>query len=393
MTKTAKTLKAFFFALCILSGLLFLGFMGWFLTSHGSIAMMRVNSLFLYVFLFVTALGVIFIGLFLWYWRLHVKGRAKKGLSGFLFVASLVFIALFSFMFIQLAGFPPSKDIPPLTQLTIPDPPGQNLHFAVGSDAHIGAGTNSPEKTAYMLAQIGAPANAYDAFFFLGDMVEHGFNDSQWEEALKVFSPTANALPVRLVPGNHDTLLGGLKRYLSYAAPPESLSPDRLWQRIDIGSIHFLLLDIEWSAETYTKEQADWLETQLKSIPEQDWKIVLSHGFYYASGLRMYGWNWFDNPETITALTPVFEKYGVDIVFSGHAHIQELLQHAGVTYVVTGAFGGNPDPVSTYTSPASLWQLTGGAGYMDVTISGETATLNFRDYDGNVTKSFTLEKK
>jgi predicted MPP superfamily phosphohydrolase len=392
MTKIVKILKLLLFPLGILAVLLFLGLVAWFLSSHGAIGLIRVNSLFLYVFLFVIAVGVVFAGLFLWYWQIHRKGREKNGLFGFLFVASLLLIALFSFCLIQLSGFPQSKDIKPLTQLAIPDTAGQNLHFAVGSDAHFGAGTNSPGKTANMLDQIGNPANKYDTFFFLGDLVEYGFKDKQWEEAFKAFS-AANNVPVRLVPGNHDTLLGGFNRYLAFTATPFTQSPDRLWQRIDAGNIHFLLLDIEWSAETFSKDQADWLETQLKSIPDGDWKIVMSHGFYYASGIYIYGWNWYDNPETISALTPLFEKYGVDLVFSGHDHIQELLQHAGVTYVITGAFGGNPDPASTYISPASLWQLAGGTGFMDVTVTGNEAALIFRNYDGSVNHTFTLVKK
>ena len=59
---------------------------------------------------------------------------------------------------------------------------------------------------------------------------------------------------------------------------------------------------------------------QLASIPKDDWKIVVGHGFYYASGSITDGWKWYDNPETINKLTPLFEKYGVDMVFSGHDH-------------------------------------------------------------------------
>jgi hypothetical protein len=157
--------------------------------------------------------------------------------------------------------------------------------------------------------------------------------------------------------------------------------------------VHFLLLDIEWTAETYTKEQAAWLETQLQSIPAQDWTIVMGHGFYYASGVTVMGWNWYDNPETISALTPLFEKYSVDIVFSGHNHYMELLEHAGVTYVVCGAFGGVPDPEPTYISPASLWRLQGAAGFVDVTIHGDEAILSFISSNGDILQSFTIVKR
>jgi UDP-2,3-diacylglucosamine pyrophosphatase LpxH len=393
MIKFTKIIQSAFFPLCILAIIFTFGFITWALSGHGTIGLFRVTPISLYVFLFIMALGLIFTGLFFLYWWNRIKGRQKNRLFSFLFITSIIFIALFSVCFVQLGGFPPNKDIKPVTQLAIPDVERQDIHFAVGSDAHFGAGTNSPDKTIEMLKHIGDPVNKYDLFFSLGDLVEYGFKDSQWQEALAAFSVIANDVPMRFIPGNHDTLFGGLKRYLDYCGPTNS-SQDAsgLWQRIDVGKVHFLLLDVEWSAETITKGQTEWLEAQLKSIPAGDWKIVMSHGFYYSSGINLSGWHWYDNQETISALTPLFEKYGVDIVFSGHNHYMELLRHSSVTYVICGAFGGMPDPAPAYNSPASIWQLTGQTGYLDVDIHDNEAILNFRDYDSNILESYTVQK-
>ena len=387
-------IKKVIFPLSILAIIVLFGFVSWALSGHGTIGLMRVTPIFLYVLIFMVVLGLTFAGLFFWYWWLYLKERQRKGLFTSVLVLSVIIIALFAFCFVQTGVFPPSKAIKPATQLAIADTPGQNLHFAVGSDTHFGAGDNSPGKTMTMLNYIGNPANKVDLFVSLGDLVEYGFRDGQWAEAMKAFSGMANEIPVRFVPGNHDTMFGGLSRYLAYCAPAAGLtqSDSRLWQRIDVGNIHFLLLDVEWSAETITKEQTDWLEAQLKSIPAGDWKIVMSHGFYYSSGYVLLGWHWYDNPETISKLTPLFEKYGVDMVFSGHNHYMEFLQHSGVSYVIDGAFGGAPDPPPTYISPDSLWRLQGQIGYVDVTVQGNTATLNFRDYNSNILKSFTITK-
>jgi 3',5'-cyclic AMP phosphodiesterase CpdA len=167
----------------------------------------------------------------------------------------------------------------------------------------------------------------------------------------------------------------------------------RLWYRIDAGKAHFLILDLEWSAESYTPAQAEWLENQLKSIPPDDWKIVLSHGFYYASGIKADGWKWYDNPETIEKLTPIFNKYGVDIVFSGHTHRLELLQNSGTVYAVCAPFGGLPDPPATYTSPWSIWNGTGECGFVDVTLNGEQCTLVFRDHKYDALKTYVFKRQ
>jgi UDP-2,3-diacylglucosamine pyrophosphatase LpxH len=271
---------------------------------------------------------------------------------------------------------------------------GESLHFAVASDAHFGAGDNRNDLTAKMLQQIADPSNKYNLFFYLGDLVEHGFTDTQWQEALQAMSSTTSVIPVKYAVGNHETLLGGLNRYEMYCDPKGMIlqSGTQLWQRVDVGKVHFLVIDLEWSAESFNTAQSEWLETQLANIPKDDWKIVVGHGFYYASGSIVDGWKWYDNPETINKLTPLFEKYGVDMVFSGHDHQLELLQKSGVTYVICGTFGGTLESGRQYVSPESVWYSNQNFAFVDVTINGADANLVFRDPDGNEINSFVITK-
>jgi UDP-2,3-diacylglucosamine pyrophosphatase LpxH len=280
------------------------------------------------------------------------------------------------------------------TYFTTPPVNGKPLHFAVGSDAHFGAGDSRNDLTAKMLTQIADPTNNYNMFFSLGDLVEYGFKDIDWQEALKAMSPTTSVIPTKYVVGNHDTLLGGLNRYEAYCDPKGMAlqSGTQLWQRIDVGNIHFLVIDLEWSAENFNTAQSTWLETQLANIPKDDWKIVIGHGFYYASGSITDGWKWYDNPETINKLTPLFEKYGVDMVFSGHDHQLELLQKSGVSYVICGTFGGALDSEREYVSPQSVWYSSKDYAFVDVTINGAEANFIFRDPDGKVLNSFVIPK-
>ena len=273
-----------------------------------------------------------------------------------------------------------------------PSVDGQYLHFAVFSDAHFGDAASRNDLSSKMLQYIADPANRFNLLFSLGDLVDYGFKDKQWQAAFKVLSPITSVIPTKYVAGNHDTLLGGLKRYETYCYPVgmELRTGTRLWQRIDVGKVHFLVIDLEWSAESYTREQNIWLETQLASIPKDDWTIVMGHGFYYASGSVIEGWQWYDNPETIQKLTPLFEKYGVDMVFSGHAHQLELLQKSGVTYVICGAFGSGSEPERQYISPESVWYSINHFAFVDVTVNGSEARLVFRDSDYNELNSFII---
>lgn len=277
---------------------------------------------------------------------------------------------------------------------TTPPVKGKPLHFAVASDAHFGGAGSRTDLTTKMLQDIADPANGYNLFFSLGDLVDYGFKDAQWQEALQALPIVTSSIPAKYVTGNHDTLLGGLNRY-EYYCDPANLTPKtgtRLWQRIDVGTVHFLMIDLEWSAESFTAEQSAWLEKQLANIPKDDWTIVMGHGYYYASGSIVDGWQWYDNPETISKLTPLFEKYGVDMVFSGHAHQLELLQKSGVSYVICGGFGGVPEQERTYTSPQSIWYAADSFAFLDVTVNGSNANIVFRDPEGKEIKSFVIPK-
>ena len=107
--------------------------------------------------------------------------------------------------------------------------------------------------------------------------MEYGFKDIDWQEASeKPCRPPHRSFLLKYAAGNHDTLLGGLNRYEAYCDPKGMAlqSGTQLWQRVDVGNIHFLVIDLEWSAENFNTAQRQWLETELASIPKDDWKIV-----------------------------------------------------------------------------------------------------------------------
>ena len=80
--------------------------------------------------------------------------------------------------------------------------------------------------------------------------------------------------------------------------------------------------------------QITWLEETLKSSNE-DWKIVYFHHPLYSSGGR-HG----SDMTLRRALEPLFVKYGVSVVFSGHDHLYERTRpQLGVQYFVTGSGG------------------------------------------------------
>jgi predicted MPP superfamily phosphohydrolase len=81
-------------------------------------------------------------------------------------------------------------------------------------------------------------------------------------------------------------------------------------------------------------DQIAWLEQELKNSNE-DWKIPVFHHPLYSSGER-HG----SDTQLRDALEPMFVKYGVSMVLTGHDHFYERIKpQKGITYFVTGSGG------------------------------------------------------
>lgn len=95
-------------------------------------------------------------------------------------------------------------------------------------------------------------------------------------------------------------------------------------------SVRFFALD-----STYPNpEQIAWVEKELQSSNEA-WKIPYFHHPLYSSGER-HG----SSTQLRETLEPLFVKYGVSVVFSGHDHFYERIKpQKGIVYFVTGSGG------------------------------------------------------
>ena len=98
-----------------------------------------------------------------------------------------------------------------------------------------------------------------------------------------------------------------------------------------LGSVRFFALDSGY----LDKEELDWLDTQL-AASDAEWRIVFFHHPLYSSGAT-HG----SALESRAVLEPLFVKYGVSVVFSGHDHFYERIkpQKGGIVYWVAGGGG------------------------------------------------------
>jgi predicted MPP superfamily phosphohydrolase len=92
--------------------------------------------------------------------------------------------------------------------------------------------------------------------------------------------------------------------------------------------VRFFALD----SNVMDQQQLEWLEKEL-ATSTSDWKICFFHHPPYSSGER-HG----SNVNLREQLEPLFLKYGVSVVFTGHEHFYERTkpQH-GITYFIAGS--------------------------------------------------------
>ena len=95
------------------------------------------------------------------------------------------------------------------------------------------------------------------------------------------------------------------------------------------GNVRFFALDSNYMDPV----QLAWLEAELKSSGS-DWKIAYFHHPLYSSGTHG------SQTDLRVILEPLFVKYGVAAVFSGHEHFyQRIKPQKGISYFVSGAAG------------------------------------------------------
>ena len=106
--------------------------------------------------------------------------------------------------------------------------------------------------------------------------------------------------------------------------------------------------------------QLAWIDGTLKQSSEE-WKICYFHHPIYSDGGR-HG----SDIELRVVLEPLFVKYGVDVVYSGHDHIYERTKpQKGVTYFVNQGnnFGSGPEiqGIATFAQSPGFTQQAGSA--------------------------------
>jgi hypothetical protein len=197
-------------------------------------------------------------------------------------------------------------------------------------------------------------ANSQAAFFInAGNLVDVGQDFMQWNAWLEAAKGVIDTIPAMPVPGNHETYaldhqISQPTLYTTLFKLPSN-GPEHLKGKVysfDYGEVHFVMLnqsDEKSRLSDIVNEEKEWLEQDLQNTNKK-WKVVVFHQPFHKNETSTT-----DNSDR-EAFVPIFDKYHVDVVFSGQEQIyarshplynNEIVAQAalGTIYVTSGKSG------------------------------------------------------
>lgn len=239
------------------------------------------------------------------------------------------------------------------------DPDERSLAFAV-----YGATASSPDRHRLVAETILSQTDVA-IVFHAGGLVEvpteERFSNFFW--AMGELGRSTSYLPVI---GRND---GDEEMYYeAFALPPGGGSHDEQWWSFDEGPIHFVGLDstLAGEAEHATmQEQTAWLKQDLAGANADFILVFCADTLYSASfpsGI---------NDRLADLWVPIFQQYGVDVVFSSSVHCYEHIYSRGVHYVTTGGGGAALVAAPDSTARGTVFRRYGLLNYLLVTLADD----------------------
>jgi 3',5'-cyclic AMP phosphodiesterase CpdA len=269
-----------------------------------------------------------------------------------------------------------SSAAPPQAQVPLPNKP-DDLHFAV-----IGDNGNGSHEEYDVGQQMAAWYNRFQ-FPIVVMMGDNIYGSDRPQDFVNKFEAPYKALLDKGVKfyaslGNHDSReqryyklynMDG-KLYYSFKAPKQD--------------VRFFVLE-----STYMdQDQLKWIEEELQKSNEK-WKICYFHHPLYSSA-RTHG----STLKLREVLEPLFIKYNVSLVLSGHDHTYERIKlQNGIAYFVEGSSGQLRDGDLRKGSPLTAFGVDNDQTFMLMEIDGDTLTFNAISRSGVVVDSGVIMRR
>ncbi|MHA1819431.1 MAG: metallophosphoesterase [Promethearchaeota archaeon] len=199
-----------------------------------------------------------------------------------------------------------------------------------------------------------------DLILSVGDVSDQGNDIRSWHAFLSHISLLASERPLHIAVGNHDTGTnylsdpemkkhpdGGVNfdtlfNYFYESSPDEDRIPafKSRYYSLTYANTLFLFLDTQ-NRKLAEPNNPQWrfIEDKLKKCPPNFWKIALIHWPLIEVAFdKESGQKYLKETHYAKYFIPLFEKYGIDLVITGHAHlfsailINDQIKYADLDY-------------------------------------------------------------
>jgi hypothetical protein len=264
---------------------------------------------------------------------------------------------------------------PPKQQVALPKIDG-SVRFAVIGDS--GTGGSAQLRVAQRLAASHA-AFPFEFALMLGDNLYGSERPDDYVDKFeRPYKPLLDAgVKFYAALGNHDD---PNQRFYK----PFNMNGERFYSfKAQRGSVRYFAIDSNYM----DKAQLTWLEKELAGS-DSEWKIAFFHHPLYSSGDK------HGSDEVLRdQLEPLFLKYGVDLVLTGHEHFYERLKpQKGIHYIISGSAAklrrGNIG-----TSGMTAKGYDQGFTFMLFEIAGDTLHFQTIDENGKTIDSGTIARR
>ncbi|MCW3079872.1 metallophosphoesterase family protein [Segetibacter sp.] len=297
---------------------------------------------------------------------------------------------------------------------------GSRSKFVVGvwGDTQDNEFNEQFQKTAAIVQQL----KKYPIQFsvHMGDIVDIGSVGAKWKGLFSTTQPVNAFAPFMPVTGNHDvdndSASKGYQKPFPVFYDVLHLPANNIDYSYNYGNTHFVAISSGHAkgaeaAGDFTfapgSREYRWLEDDLakaradKSIT---WIVLYMHHPLYSFGWsHVTGWQ--------NRITPLVDKYKVDLCLAGHRHVYErhkpirnnevlpqpdnhvYQKPAGTVYVTNGTAGGSPQGLGGKDMASmSFTNTVKEYNYAIMTIEGNTISYDVYNQDGKKIDYFTISK-
>jgi acid phosphatase type 7 len=256
--------------------------------------------------------------------------------------------------------------------VTAPSPDsGAPLSFAVYGDTRS-------DPTAHAAVVRALAGSSCDFLVNTGDLVADGGSAADWQSFFDIEGKLLAERPVFVVIGNHELTDGragaSFARYFGFKGADDLPHP---YGTVRLSNVRFFFLNAmhDWGSG----QERQWLEQELgraDTEPGIAWRIAVMHQGPWSAGPHGGSATMVES-----RLPQLLAAHGVDIVFSGHDHIYERGDAAGLKYVVSGGGGA---PLYRLAKIATTHKAESTYHYVEVTTSPKAMRLVAYRIDGSL---------